>query len=184
MVFHQYLWIFVFVWGRAFCGTRKYQSASMDCSGVIQKIHTRKIRRDQGLVHDEEFWFFMVWGRLTRPNGPSRAQGSSLTGNRISHGSKTLLQRAVLYRHQRNYHGKEDCRARPKKTICMIWLFFLQYIWIFVFVWAHIFCGARKHQSASVDCSGVIQKIHMRKIGLSQGVASASEMMEFMIRGR
>ena len=56
--FHQYLWIFVFVWARVFCGTRKYQSASVDCSGVIQKINTQKIRRDQGLVHDEDFLIF------------------------------------------------------------------------------------------------------------------------------
>merc|ERR1712005_75816 len=112
----------------------------------------------------------MVWGRLTRPNGPSRAQGSALTRNGISHGSKNLLQRATLYRHQRNYHGKEDCRPRPKKTIYTIWSVFLQYLWIFVFVWARIFCGTRKHQSASVDCSGIIQKIHMRKIRRHQGL--------------
>ena len=55
MVFLQYLWIDQFVWARVLCGTRKHQSASVDCSGVIQKIHTRKIRRGQGLVHDEDF---------------------------------------------------------------------------------------------------------------------------------
>ena len=57
-VFLQYLWIYVFVWDRVLCGTRKHQSASVDCSGVIQKIHTRKIRLDQGRVHDEDFLIF------------------------------------------------------------------------------------------------------------------------------
>ena len=58
MVYHQYLRIAQFVWARALCGTRYYQSASVDCSGVIQKIHMRKIRLDQGLVHDEDFLIF------------------------------------------------------------------------------------------------------------------------------
>ena len=44
-----------------------------------------------------------------------------------------------------------------------------------MFVWARVLCGTRKHQSASVDCSVVIQKIHMRKIRRGQGVARASE---------
>ena len=48
----------MFVWARAVCGARKYQSASVDCSGVIQKIHMRKIDRGQGLVHDAEFLIF------------------------------------------------------------------------------------------------------------------------------
>ena len=34
----------------------------MDCSGIIQKIHMRKIWLDQRLVHDEEFLFFYVLG--------------------------------------------------------------------------------------------------------------------------
>ena len=52
MVFHEYLKIDQFVWANFFCGTRIHQSASMDCNGVIQKIHMRKIGRDQGPVHD------------------------------------------------------------------------------------------------------------------------------------
>ena len=55
MVIHQYLEIYVFVWACVLCGTRKHQSASMDCSGDIQKIHMRKIWSDQGRVHDEEY---------------------------------------------------------------------------------------------------------------------------------
>ena len=51
MVIHQYLWIDQFVWDLVFCGIRYYQSASMDYSGVIQKIHMRKVWRHQGPVH-------------------------------------------------------------------------------------------------------------------------------------
>ena len=53
MVYRQYLRIGQFVWARVLCGTRIHQSASMDCSGDIQKIHVRKIRRGQGRVHDD-----------------------------------------------------------------------------------------------------------------------------------
>ena len=48
MVIHEYLKIDVFVWALVFCGIRYYQSASMDCSGDIQKINMRKIRHGQG----------------------------------------------------------------------------------------------------------------------------------------
>ena len=58
MVFYQYLMIGEFVWARVLCGTRYYQSASVDCSGVIQKINAQKIRRYQGLVHDEDFLIY------------------------------------------------------------------------------------------------------------------------------
>ena len=45
---------------------------------------------------------FGIWGRLTRPRGPLRAQGSALTRNvERSHGSKNLLQRGILYRHEK-----------------------------------------------------------------------------------
>ena len=58
MVFHQYLRIHKFVWARVLRGTRYSQSASVDCSGVIQKIHMRKIRLGQGVVHDAEYYEF------------------------------------------------------------------------------------------------------------------------------
>ena len=54
MVIHEYLRIDVFVLALVFCGIRYYQSASMDCSGVIQKIHMRKIRLLQGQIHLRE----------------------------------------------------------------------------------------------------------------------------------
>ena len=54
MVYQQYLRIHKFVWARVLCGTRKHQSASVDCNGVIQKIHMRKIEWNQGVVHITE----------------------------------------------------------------------------------------------------------------------------------
>ena len=42
-----------------------------------------------------------------------------------------------------------------------------------MFVWARVFCGPRIHQSASVDSSAVIRKIHMGKIRRQQGVSRA-----------
>ena len=60
---------------------------------------------------------FMIRGRLASFLGQFRAQGSALTRNvSILHGSKNLLQRAILYRHDRILLGREDCRPGPKKT--------------------------------------------------------------------
>ena len=45
---------------------------------------------------------FGIWGRLTRPRGPFRAQGSALSRNVARlHGSQNLLQRGILYRHEK-----------------------------------------------------------------------------------
>ena len=45
---------------------------------------------------------FSIWGRLTRPRGQFRGQVSALTRNvERSHGSKNLLQRGILYRHEK-----------------------------------------------------------------------------------
>ena len=41
----------MFVWARAFCGTRICCCASVDCSGTAGKIHMRKIRQGQGVAH-------------------------------------------------------------------------------------------------------------------------------------
>ena len=40
-----------------------------------------------------------------------------------------------------------------------------------MFVWARGFCGTRISCPASVDYSGTVRKIHMRKIRQVQGVA-------------
>ena len=41
----------VFVWALAFCELRVGCCASVDCSGVIRKIHVRTIRLIQGVEH-------------------------------------------------------------------------------------------------------------------------------------
>ena len=59
---------------------------------------------------------------------------------------------------------REDCRQYQGETIYKFVMDICKYLWILVFVWALVFCGLRYGQSASLDCSGAIQKIHMRKI--------------------
>ena len=65
---------------------------------------------------------------------------------------------------------REDCRQYQAETMCKHLIVFHQYLRIGKFVWARVFCGTRYYQSASLDSSGAIQKIHMRKIELIQGV--------------
>ena len=48
--FHSYIWINVFVWARALCGTRIRCCDSVDYNGAIRKIHERKFRLDQAFV--------------------------------------------------------------------------------------------------------------------------------------
>ena len=59
---------------------------------------------------------------------------------------------------------REDCRQYEAETMCKFEMVFIKYLRIGQFVWARVLCGTRSYQSASLDCSGVIQKIHMRKI--------------------
>ena len=122
---------------------------------------------------------FMPGCRYTRPNGRIKAQGSALTRNVArSHGSKNLLQRVILYKHEKIFCVREDCRPRPKKTICTIRKVFHWYFWINVFVWARVFCGPRIHQSASLGCNGVTRKILVRKIRWRQGLVSMMQMWQ------
>ena len=126
----------------------------------------------------------MIRGRETSQNRSARAQGSALTRNGdIPHGSKNLLQRVILYRHKRYMCVREDCRQYPGETIYGFVMVICKYLWILVFVWALVFCGPRYDQSASIECNGVTQKIHMRKIEVDQGLVSIMEMIDFMIRG-
>ena len=61
------------------------------------RLKWTKVSRMHAIMMD-----FSIWGRLTRPRGPLRAQGSALTRNvERSHGSKNLLQRGILYRHEK-----------------------------------------------------------------------------------
>ena len=65
--------------------------------------------------------------------------------------------------------AREDSRQIPGETIYAFVMVIHQYLWIDQFVWALVVCGIRYYQSASMDCSGAIQKIHMRKIWMIQG---------------
>ena len=65
--------------------------------------------------------------------------------------------------------GRFDSRPRPKKTIYDFVMVFHQYLEIAQFVWDRAVCGARYWVGAGCGCSGVAQKIHMRKIRLYQG---------------
>ena len=69
--------------------------------------------------HDVNVADFIIGGRLTRDNGSPGAQGSALTRNVArSHGSKNLLQRAILYRHKKIYVSKGRLQANKGETIC------------------------------------------------------------------
>ena len=107
-----------FVWARVFCGIRYGYPVVVDCSGTVQKIHMRKIKWRQGREHAWKCHGFLHVGTFDETPGTLRALGSALTRNvSSSHGSKILLQRAILYRHERILLGREDCRPGPKKTI-------------------------------------------------------------------
>ena len=102
--------------------------------------------------------------RFFGPRDRLRAQGSALTRNDQFHMARRTCFREQYYTGTRRYNtGREDCRPRPAETIYGNLMVFHQYLWIAEFVWAELVCGTRKYQSASVDRSGVIQKIHMRK---------------------
>ena len=64
---------------------------------------------------------FVIWRRLTRPRGPFRAQGSALTRNVArSHGSKNLLQRGILYRHEKILLRQGRLQAQTQENyICV-----------------------------------------------------------------
>ena len=127
---------------------------------ICERLSCNKVTSMHGNVVD-----FMIRGRLARILGPFGAQGSALTRN-VSrlHGSKNLLQRAILYRHERISLGREDCRPGPKKTIWGKNIVFHWFLGMHQFVLAHVFCGTSIGCPVAVDCSGTIQKINMIKI--------------------
>ena len=86
-VYFPYLRIHKFVWAHVLCGTRYYQSASLDCSGTIQKIHMREIRWDQG------------------------------SGMMMKLIRRTCFREEYYIGMRRYYWGREDCRPRPMKTM-------------------------------------------------------------------
>ena len=79
---------------------------------------------------------------------------------------------------RRFYCGKEDCRPKRKKTIYENRAVFHEYLWIDQFVWALAVYGLRMGYCASFDCSGVSQKIHLRKIEVGQGLAHDPHLRE------
>ena len=79
---------------------------------------------------------------------------------------------------------REDCRQYQGETIWGFVMVICKYLWIYVFVWALVSSGLRYYQSASIECNGVTQKIHMRKIERIQGFIIMMEMPDFTIRGR
>ena len=141
-------------------------SAGQSRKSIWERLGAIKVSRVHVIMMD-----FIIWGRLTRPRGPFRAQGSALTRNVArSHGSKNLLQRAILHRHKMIYDRQGRLQARTRRNYVYICDGFFEYLRIGQFVWARVLCGTRYYHSASMDCSGTIQKIHMRKIQVSQGV--------------
>ena len=112
-----------FVWARALCGTRICCSPAVAAGPSRKSIRERLIELKVASMHGN-MMDSMIRGRLTRILGHFRAQGSALTRNVSSlHGSKNLLQRGILYRHekillrqgrlqartQENYMQKSDC---------------------------------------------------------------------------
>ena len=92
----------------------RWVAAGPPRKSMCPRLNEVKVVSMHGHVTD-----FMIRGRLTRILGPFRAQGSALTRNVSSlHGSKNLLQRGILYRHEKILLGREDCRPGPKKTMC------------------------------------------------------------------
>ena len=98
-----------------------------------------------------------------------------------THGSKNLLQRAILYRHKELYLRREDWSFKPCETMCIFKSGFLDFLKIGQFVWARGFCGTRICWSVSVDCSGTIGKIHVVEIEVAQGQRMHAIMTDFMI---
>ena len=165
MVFLQYLQINVFVWARVVCGTRYYQSASVGCSQTIQKIHVRKIEWNQGpsawctygRFHDQRTFNKGKW-KPRRPGVCADAQCCKITWlEELASESNTIQAQEDI-----SVSGKIAGTYQVKLYMGLMVIH--QDLWIAQFVWADVLCGTRYYQSASVDCSGVIQKIHMREI--------------------
>ena len=97
----------------------------------------------------------------------------------IVHGSKNLFKEQY-YTDTRGYNtGREDCRQYQAEIMCISMTVYFQYLRIHQFVWARVLCGTRYYQYASLDCSGTIQKIHMREIEWAQGSGMMMKMTDF-----
>ena len=106
-----------FFLARAFCGTRICCSPAVGCSGTIQKIHTGKMDRAQGREHAWKYDRFYDPGMFDEHLGPFRAKGSALTRNVSSpHGSKNMLQKVILYRHDKYYSAGKIAGPDTRKV--------------------------------------------------------------------
>ena len=128
MVFHQYLRIGEFVWDLVLCGTRYYQSASVDCSGVIQKIHMRELEVGQGIVSMMNMIDFMITGRSARPNAALMAQGSALTRNVIQYMARRTCFKEQYYTDMVRstllcVHQADSEAPATRRAIWMFWRF-------------------------------------------------------------
>ena len=113
------------------------------------------------------------------------AQRSALTRNVILYMARRTCFKEQYYTDTRGYIcAREDCRQYQCETLCIFVMVFHQYLRIGQFVWDLVLLGTRYYHCASVDCSGVIRKIHMREIEVEQGLACMMKMIDFMIRGR
>ena len=89
----------VFVWDRALCGLRIGCCASVDCSGTTRKINVAEIHVGQGVAHAWHHDRFRHLGTFDEAPGTARSPG--VRADAQSHGSKNLLQRGILYRHEK-----------------------------------------------------------------------------------
>ena len=75
---------------------------------------------------------FMIWRHLTRPRGPFRAQGFALTRNvaRLGFlsGSKNLLQRGILYRHEKILLRQGRLQAQTQENYIYIYITFGRFL--------------------------------------------------------
>ena len=81
-----------------------------------------------------------------------------------SHGSKNLLQRAILYRHKELYLRREDWSFKPCETMYIFESRFLDFLKIGQFVWARAWCGTRYDHSGPVEIHPATNQIHMEKL--------------------
>ena len=90
----------------------------------------------------------------------------------------------VLYRHERIFLGREDCRPGPKKTICKKLMVVNWFLGMFPFVWPACLCGTRIGCPGDVDCSGTIRKSIWKTFGWTRVTSMHGIAADFMIRGR
>ena len=116
------VWFFIdilgslFSFGLAVCVALEYVvvllwiAAGPPRKSMCPRLNGTKVASVHGHVID-----FVILGRLTSISGPFTAQGSALTRN-VSrlHGSKNLLQRGILYRHEKILlrHGRLQARTQ------------------------------------------------------------------------